>query len=677
MALAYFFFIFASAQIIDHYAFRQTQVATVARELARGGPLLAYYMPVFGPPWSAPFEFPLYQLVVAGVSNLTGLGIEKSGRLVGLFSGTMALAAVVRLTQVFDLPRKTQVVAVVLVGGSPIFFYWSQAVMIEVFTLALSLWMTVAAAEFVKRGRVWPLSFGVLCAIGAAMAKATTFAIFAIVIFLMFAAVWIVRSYRNRQAPIEVVKTTAGWFLYGVILFVPALLLAFWYIDYGDAIKAASPLTQALTSENLRGWNHGNPEQLKKALSYIVLPFRDNGPAVFQQALGLGWIALVSLAFAGYAFNPRRLVSSLVLACGFFAGPAIFSNLYEVHYYYWIANILFAIGFILLGVSSGLEFLARRFGNQLSNLLAASLCVAYLGGSFPVLHNFFLSATVKNSRSLETVAKAVQAVTEPDGIIYVFGYDWDPAVQYYADRFAMMGWDPKATLAYGAKHNIDAAAVLFCRNEKDPRTIARRLSAAPLNEHAWVPANTDADLCQVFHPSDVRPAGVSLSMGLEACSLYMKALYTDAKVAPSETCAPTIQSDRILLTTTHGRRLEFLEIGPGESASISAANLWHRSRLVDATGAWENPGLGLIVRGAVAHCLEVTTIAADANSDSLFLLRNGDEEPHMVSVPVDAGKLRTTVLYQTTAPAGADAIFFLYAREPRIELKSVRLVRCA
>lgn len=676
VALVYFVTIFANAPITDHYAFRQTQVATVARELERGGPILDYYLPLFGPPWSAPLEFPLFQLVVAGVAKVTGLGIEPAGRLVGLFSGAFALIALARLAHLFSLSRKAQVLAVVIVGASPIFFYWSQALMIEVFTLSLSLWMAVAAAEFVKKGRIWPLAYGVPLAIGAAMAKATTFAIFAIAIFLMFAAVWLVRAYRDRSDAMAVLRRSALWLAYGVVLFVPALLLAFWYIDYGDAIKEASPLTQFLTSESLKGWNYGNPEQLKKALSYTVLPFRTNGPPVFMQAMGLGWIAVLAFAIIGLALNPRHLVLALILLCGFLAGPLIFSNLYEVHYYYWVANIVFALGFAVVGLSAGLEFIARRIGNPWSIGAGAVICAGYIATAVPLLHAFFLSATIRGSTSLQVVGQVVQSVTEPDDVIYIFGYDWDPAVQYYTDRFSLMGRDPGAALAFGDRMKVEAAAVVFCGSEKNPEVAQQRLASAPLSRSNWSPVNPRSDLCQVYKRADAQSQSIELPTGQMACDLYIRALYTGTDAVPTEQCAPTLSTDHAQLSTTHGRSLKAAQIVPGEAVDLSAETLWHRSRFVEATGSWENPGGVYILRSSLPYCIEVTTFAPDATTDSLFLLREQDAEPVMLPLPVDPERARTTVFPQQITSDNGVSVFAVYAREPRAQLKAFRLVPC-
>ena len=49
------------ASLLDRYQFRLTQTALGAYWLQRDGFSLAHPLPIFGPPWSVPLEFPLYQ----------------------------------------------------------------------------------------------------------------------------------------------------------------------------------------------------------------------------------------------------------------------------------------------------------------------------------------------------------------------------------------------------------------------------------------------------------------------------------------------------------------------------------------------------------------------------------------------------------------------------------------
>ena len=70
--------------LTDSYAFRQTQTAITARYFSGFSDFLTYQTPVLGPPWSIPFEFPIYQALAKGLQVTSGLSLESSGRLVSI-----------------------------------------------------------------------------------------------------------------------------------------------------------------------------------------------------------------------------------------------------------------------------------------------------------------------------------------------------------------------------------------------------------------------------------------------------------------------------------------------------------------------------------------------------------------------------------------------------------------
>ena len=82
------------ASLLDRYQFRQSQTALTAYWLQQDGFQPAYPLPIFGPPWSVPFEFPLYQWIVALLANATGLSLLSAARLVGIGFFLLGLPAV-------------------------------------------------------------------------------------------------------------------------------------------------------------------------------------------------------------------------------------------------------------------------------------------------------------------------------------------------------------------------------------------------------------------------------------------------------------------------------------------------------------------------------------------------------------------------------------------------------
>ena len=67
------------------HEFRQAQTALTAYHVKQTHDFsLDYATPVLGKPWAIPFEFPLYQWSVVVVSDRSGLGLIKAGRIVSL-----------------------------------------------------------------------------------------------------------------------------------------------------------------------------------------------------------------------------------------------------------------------------------------------------------------------------------------------------------------------------------------------------------------------------------------------------------------------------------------------------------------------------------------------------------------------------------------------------------------
>ena len=67
-----------NASILDRYEFRQVQTALSAFWVIQDGFRLDYLTPIFGPPWSIPMEFPIYQWSIAALVGLTQMPLEQA-----------------------------------------------------------------------------------------------------------------------------------------------------------------------------------------------------------------------------------------------------------------------------------------------------------------------------------------------------------------------------------------------------------------------------------------------------------------------------------------------------------------------------------------------------------------------------------------------------------------------
>ena len=70
--------------LLGDHGFRQTQTAISTYYMIGKAPKLAYETPIMGPSWSIPFEFPLYQWIVAAIVSVLHTPLDQTGRFVSV-----------------------------------------------------------------------------------------------------------------------------------------------------------------------------------------------------------------------------------------------------------------------------------------------------------------------------------------------------------------------------------------------------------------------------------------------------------------------------------------------------------------------------------------------------------------------------------------------------------------
>ena len=136
--------------LLDEYGFRQTQTAVSVYWMLRGGPIIAYETPVLGFPWSLPFEFPVYHIIVALV-RLCGVPLEPSGRIVSFifFVGCLWPAYILFKSARID------VTAILCCGIlfilSPLYLFWGRTFMIETCAVFFSLCWLAYLARYISQ----------------------------------------------------------------------------------------------------------------------------------------------------------------------------------------------------------------------------------------------------------------------------------------------------------------------------------------------------------------------------------------------------------------------------------------------------------------------------------------------------------------------------------------------
>lgn len=408
------------ASLLDRYEFRQLQTALSTWWIAHEGWQLDYLTPLFGPPWSVPMEFPVYQLIVAACHQVTGLPLEQSGRLVGIVMLFACLPALHDLLSLAGLPPSRRLIVHALVLTAPVYLFYARTFMIETTALCFCVWFLALYRRSLESPHWGWVAATTAAAVLAALAKITTFLVFG----LPGLALAVAAFRRSRNAP-RPGGAAARWLLVSLIPAAISLGLAWWWVRHGDAVKDSNPFTGFLTARELKTWNFG-PWSLRTDWSFWV--HLQENIVGYNLAEGAIAIALLCVPFA--PARSRWMGAAGVL--GFCSGPLVFANLYHLHDYYYAANSL------LLLAAAGLMLAAAWDDPRLprgTNWLALGLVLAF---QLHAYYRGYYSHHRHPAPAPPALAAAIRDTVPADGVVLIYGADWDPLLPYYFQRRAVM-----------------------------------------------------------------------------------------------------------------------------------------------------------------------------------------------------------------------------------------------
>ena len=422
------------ASLLDRYEFRQLQTALTAHWITVSGWQLDYLTPLFGPPWSIPMEFPTYQLIVAKLHLWTGLPLEQAGRLTGIFFLFASLPALFDLLAITRLPPSRRLVALALVITSPVYLFYARAFMIETTALCFGVWFLACLRRaMLTHDWRWILAASVTAAL-AGLTKITTFLLFGFPAVVLVVALFLetrrahaqsVSAGSSHSARISAVRHPLGALLAALIPAVVSLGLAWWWIQHSDVVKDSNPFSGFLTARELRAWNFGTLS-LRLDWSFWV-HLQEN---VVEHNLAEGALALAALS-AVFASTRVRVVA-LIGALAFLSGPLVFANLYHIHDYYYTACSLFLL--VAAGVMIGALWDNPRVPRAAS-WVALGLVLTFQLHAF---YRGYYSYHRNPAPPPPAFAQVVRDLVPPDGIVVMYGDDWNPLYPYYFQRRTLM-----------------------------------------------------------------------------------------------------------------------------------------------------------------------------------------------------------------------------------------------
>ncbi len=410
-----------SQRLLEHHSFRQTQTAWTALIFHEQGiDLFHPKVPVFGPPWDLPFEFPLFQALAALVMN-AGVAPDLAMRATGLATFLLTMLILWRLVARLA-GEAAALVAVLALAACGLGLLWSRTSMIEYFVVASSLALLYGALRW-HESRQWAwwglaLSAGVV----AMLVKPTTAVMYLPAVLALGWTGW--RAGRDRPLAKPLLYAAA---LLALIV-IPLAFGAMWTM-YADKIKAASPFTADQTSAALTTWNFGTIAQRLSPDTWKLIFDR-----MEELVLGGAMLIWIPLGFIASLWLKQRLFTIAWLAGGFI-GPLVFINLYWIHDYYLIALSPMAAA----AVGIGLVWTARRWKWIVPPLLGAVLVMAWMTTLQRSEHYWGIEFWDTRGGELHSEAAAyIDQRSGPNDLVVVTGRGWNPATLYYARRWGLM-----------------------------------------------------------------------------------------------------------------------------------------------------------------------------------------------------------------------------------------------
>ena len=399
--------------LIDLFGFRQTQTAFTIREYMAGNWSIDTPMPSLGPPWTNPYEFPLFQGIAAILGNVSGLPADTAGRVTGLiFFLASGLLMAILVRRWFGV--KASLIALIFFQGMPFALQWASSSLIEFAATAFVLGAIVAVDSHSKnRSRLLLLLATVLLTLGFTV-KITTAVAWALV-FLVAAtgSTW-------RKIP------TLRGVVTGVGPLAIALGAGLTWTRYADSVKEQNPIGFYLTSDALSAWNFGDLLQRTNLGQWEIILHR-------LPSLGaslLFFAVLLGIALWKMKLDPRVIA----LASVPIVAVLTFFNLYAVHSYYLIAVYPAYIAILGIGVAAISGLVSQRI---------ASIFIAAVVGLLLVLlawissEGRYLASLIGVEGNFPEISRVIAESTPADAGVIVIGCDWDPTPLFYAERRGM------------------------------------------------------------------------------------------------------------------------------------------------------------------------------------------------------------------------------------------------
>jgi hypothetical protein len=448
--------------LLGIHSFRQTQTAITSYWFIKEGMSFNYQTPVLGKPWVIPFEVPFYQIFATWVTELFSIDLDRAGRAVSVAFWVACLYPLIGILRWWVADAITRWAVVLMIWCSPTYIYWSDAFMMESTAMLFSLLYIYTLVESIRRNSLEWMAAATLVGVLGGLQKATTFLIAGVP-----AAAFVILELYHRREDGPLLRKLAGLALAGIV---PLAAIELW-TKHADALKLLNPLARDTnTSAALTKWNFGTWDQRISTEVWTRIISIETHWGMGRGSILLLFFALLVISVALWLGRHRLEIAILALAAAI--GSLVFTNLFYIHEYYnyegsLYLNLAFGLAVVDLVERVPLKFAVRKKRQAEAERKAELAKTAICSGLFFAIAlsglNTYDSQFVPFIARLPTSAQVRQAMApvtnagNPQDVILIYGWDWNPLMPYYSGRKAIMD---KESRPLDEPHMRDALAEL-------------------------------------------------------------------------------------------------------------------------------------------------------------------------------------------------------------------------
>lgn len=451
----YFVISTSTQSLLDLHSFRQSQTALGAFWLKDSSSWLQYQVPVIGYPWSIPFEFPTYQILVHYFAIIFGLPLVQTGRLLSYLFLLLLIFPLQMLIKDLKLPKAVLPLVLLFLLTSSDYLYWSRTFMIETTALFFTIFAIAISVRYVNKPKISTFVLTLFLGILAGLTKSTTALSFLFFLSSLITYFLILKRKELRKRISAIVGVSS-------ILFLTTLVALRW-IQYSDSVKSLNLNARALTSTALKGWNYGTLDQRFSTKFWFDLILQ----RTLLGNLGAGIGLIIIIIFLVTKSEPRLKAIVAFLLIMFLIPLFVFTNLHLVHWYYQVSCQVYL--FLALAIIFGYWIDRSKKNSQIIAVVSAILVAAINLSVFGVKFLGYAEKdySVKNSQIL-SVADFVKNHTASDDVILIYGQDWSSALAFAAERKSatLPSWMPGYLESYTNPKSLfngkSPAAIVDC-----------------------------------------------------------------------------------------------------------------------------------------------------------------------------------------------------------------------